>query len=302
MWLEYWGKTTDDYSAMRGPCGVGFHVPLKTEWQKLKTMMDSLSFTTWDDWRIKLHMPFSGKRGFNNAELSFQWVYWCYWMCMCGSGNPMQACHLNISSSQVSANYITSRADGLSIRPFKDVPVIPTSSRTTIYEWGTWWDWTNWYTPWIFWDQANWLISISSNWKTTDSSVWVTITDKNLWATTVYSDWNTLSQSNCWNYFQRWNNYWFAWSWSITTSQTQVDASWYWPWNCPCWWCPKWYRRGSESCGSCTGWAFRSGDRRLRAANLQNHHGTRLRASRVYTRLKRNLRWRHWCRGNHLRN
>ena len=231
MWLEYWGKTTDDYSAMRGPCGVGFHVPLKTEWQKLKTMMDSLSFTTWDDWRIKLHMPFSGKRAFNNAALSFQWVYWCYWTCISQSGSGSEACHLNISSSQVSANYITSRADGLSIRPFKDVPVIPTSSRTTIYEWGTWWDWTNWYTPWIFWDQTNWLISISSNWKTTDSSVWITIADKNLWATTVYSDWNTLSQSNCWNYFQRWNNYWFAWTWSITTSSTQVDASGYWPWN-----------------------------------------------------------------------
>jgi hypothetical protein len=60
---------------------------------------------------------------------------------------------------------------------------------------------------------------------------WVTIQDKNLGATVVYNDWDTLSQSNCWYYYQRWNNYGFDWSWSVTTSYTQVDASSYWPWN-----------------------------------------------------------------------
>ena len=32
--------------------------------------------------------------------------------------------------------------------------------------------------------------------------------------------------------YQRWNNYWFPSTWTISnTSSTQVDASTYWPWN-----------------------------------------------------------------------
>lgn len=55
--------------------------------------------------------------------------------------------------------------------------------------------------------------------------------DKNLWATTVYNSGDTLSQANCGNFYQRWNNYGFPWTWNVTTSSTQVDASSYWPWN-----------------------------------------------------------------------
>ena len=59
----------------------------------------------------------------------------------------------------------------------------------------------------------------------------ITIADKNLWATTVWNNWDTLSEANCWKYYQRWNNYWFPFTWSVTTSSTKVDASSYWPWN-----------------------------------------------------------------------
>lgn len=55
--------------------------------------------------------------------------------------------------------------------------------------------------------------------------------DKNLWATTVWNSGDTLSEANCWKYYQRWNNYWFPRTWTVTTSSTQVDASTYWPWN-----------------------------------------------------------------------
>jgi hypothetical protein len=87
-----------------------------------------------------------------------------------------------------------------------------------IYMWRTW--------PWIYHNSSLWLISIS--W---DGSTWITIADKNLWATNVYNDWDTLSESNCWKYYQRWNNYGFAWTWTIITSSTTVDTSTYWPWN-----------------------------------------------------------------------
>lgn len=71
-----------------------------------------------------------------------------------------------------------------------------------------------------------WLISLSSDWTT-----WTTIADKNIWATTVYNYWDTKTASNYWWFFQRWNCNMFPFSWSVTTSSTQVDTTGYWPGN-----------------------------------------------------------------------
>jgi hypothetical protein len=71
-----------------------------------------------------------------------------------------------------------------------------------------------------------WLISASSNWID-----WVTITDKNLWATTVYNQWDTMNESNCWKFYQRWNNYWFSFTWTPSRTSTKVNVSSYWPNN-----------------------------------------------------------------------
>jgi hypothetical protein len=81
-------------------------------------------------------------------------------------------------------------------------------------------------TPWIYHNSDLWLISLSSDWTT-----WLTIADKNLWATQVYNSWDTLSEANCGKYYQRWNSYWFAWTWSITTTSSTTSAWSYWPWN-----------------------------------------------------------------------
>ena len=77
-------------------------------------------------------------------------------------------------------------------------------------------------TAWIYWSSDLWLISLSTN-----GSTWTTIADKNLWATST-----DISSSNSYgNYYQRWNNYGFPTTWTVTTSATQVNASTYWPWN-----------------------------------------------------------------------
>lgn len=81
-------------------------------------------------------------------------------------------------------------------------------------------------TPWIYHNPDLWLISLSSNWTN-----WITIADKNLWATTVWSSWDTLDESNCGKFYQQWNNFGFPHTWPVTTSNTQVNASTYWPWN-----------------------------------------------------------------------
>ena len=78
---------------------------------------------------------------------------------------------------------------------------------------------------WVYWSSTDWLISIV--W---DNNI-LTISDKNLWATTAYNSWDTLSQSNCGYYYQRWNNYGFPWTGSVTTSLSQTNAGNYWPNN-----------------------------------------------------------------------
>ena len=78
----------------------------------------------------------------------------------------------------------------------------------------------------IYHNATLWLISMSSNW-----SSWITIADKNLWATTVRNYWDTDTAANAWTMYQRWNNYWFAWNATLTTTPNKQNVSWYWPSN-----------------------------------------------------------------------
>jgi len=212
-WITIWATHSD----MQWPAPDGFHVPLTTEWQWLKTIMDWLGLTTsWDDWRINLHMPFAGGRRYNSASPNDQGSIGRYWSSSpYVSGSTINARHIYLDSSSVFVDNNHFRVFGFSVRCFKDSFELPTSSWAVIN--GTLWS------AWIFWNQTEWLISI------TDWTTGYTIMDKNLWATTVYNNWDTLSEANCGKYYQWGNNYWFAWTWSITTSSTQVDASNYWP-------------------------------------------------------------------------
>ena len=214
MALKYWGKTISDYSAMQWPAPDGFHVPLITEWEWIKTIMDWLGLTTPDNWRINLHMPFVGSRN-NTSELYFQGSRGYYWSTSPFSTDKARCLYLDSNYALLTNN---GRISAYPVRCFKDSYEIPTSSWAVVQ--GTLWS------AWIFWNQTNGLISITSDWTT-----WYTIADKNLWATTVYNNWDTLTQANMWNMYQWWNNYWFPSTWSVTTSSTQVDASTYWPWN-----------------------------------------------------------------------
>lgn len=207
-----------DYSAMQWPAPSGFHVPSITEWQWLKTIMYWLSLPTWNNWKTNLHIPFAGFRNYSTADLKRQGSYGYYWSSSPDSSDSNNVRTFYLDSSYVNAGSDDLRADGLPVRCFKDSYVAPDSNWTVIA-------WTLW-SAWIFRNQTEWIISITSDW-----TAWYTIQDKNLWATIVYNDWDTLSEVNCGKYYQWGNNYWFAWTWSVTTSSTQVDASAYWPWN-----------------------------------------------------------------------
>lgn len=210
-WISIWNITKN---WRQWPSPDGFHVPSTTEWQGVKTIMNWLSLTTWNNWRINLHMPFAGRRGYYDGIVYGQGGNARYWSSSPRDGGPEYAWYLYFNSNNVNPSY-NNRAHGQSLRCFKDSYVAPDSTWTTVQ--GTLWS------AWIFWNQSEWLISI------TDGSTGYTMMDKNLWATTVYNDWDTLSEANCGKYYQWWNNYGFPWTGSVTTSSTQVDASAYWP-------------------------------------------------------------------------
>ena len=209
--------TYNDYSAMQWPAPEGFHIPSDTEWTAVKTVWTTLWgwSSDWTNFGIALKLPFAGKRRGSSASVASQGTDWSYW----SSIGDTTAKLTIISSSSINTGNSTSKWNCNSIRPFKDTPVTPTSSWTKLY-------WTSIESWWIFWNSTDWLISLSS-----DGSNWLTIADKNLWATTVWNSWDTLSEANCGWYFQWGNNYMFPFTWTVTTSSTQVDASNYWPWN-----------------------------------------------------------------------
>lgn len=222
---DLWWWVTDTLAARRWPCESWFHVPTKDDFDTLYNIMhqifwiDSIyllsqylylpidwQITTWWDsssnwtraaatsWWTLYNWSSISNRSFNSF-----WILWMTWY----------------ERYQTSTSY---RRQCSPIRPFKNEVVIPDNTWTCIYNW--------YYQPWIYHNASQWLISLSSDWIN-----WITMADKNLWATQVYNYWDTMSQTNCWKQYQRWNNYWFSFSWSVSTSKTQVNTSNYWPTN-----------------------------------------------------------------------
>lgn len=217
-----WWQTQYDYSAMQWPCSTWYHIPSQWEWQSLYNAWITMSAWTssWIiEWITYLKMPTTWVRTYSNASASQQTSQWRYWTYVPDQTENAYLMYFGGGSFNFAQS--THRANAVMIRPFKDTPVIPDITWTTLYDWS----WTAAW-AWIFYNSWLWLISISADWET-----WITIADKNLWATVVYNYLDTLDATNVWTYFQWWNNYWFAYTWTPTTSWTQVDASTYWPWN-----------------------------------------------------------------------
>lgn len=101
------------------------------------------------------------------------------------------------------------RGKWLPIRAFKNSPTIPDSSWTVVADKSSCAD-----GAWIFKNDDAWVISISS-----DGINWLSIASRDLW-------W--------WGFYQWWNNFEVPGSWGYCISDTQVDATWYWPWNYYC--------------------------------------------------------------------
>lgn len=224
-YVEWQTETIQSYSPwttesdMRWPCKSWFHVPTKEENIAVKDTLTALWIDTSTGACLKtyLKMPYAWARTNAAGVTNSQWSGGTYWSS--SSYWPNYAYYLSC------LNYVaisgSRRSIGCSIRPQKNVAVVPSSTWITLY------DGSSVATgAWIFHNPIDEIISISADWTN-----WITIADKNVWATQVYNDWDTLSEANCGKYFQHGNNHWFPFTGNITISSVKVDASWYWPWK-----------------------------------------------------------------------
>lgn len=229
MALKYWGKTIVNYEAMQWPSSAWYHISTSNDWTRAMDIWVSLWAwdNTWDHMSTYLKIPPTWLRT-NLAEFYWDGEMSVYLTPEIETDEDVPGRYFAKAFQFVfneeyglpneAGLWGASIADWCSIRPFKNIPVVPDSSWTVLYQW-TW-------NAWIFYSATLWIISLSS-----DGTNWISLSDKNLWASVVYNDWDTLSEANCWNLFQRWNNYWFLWQWNLSTTETQVDWSPYWPWN-----------------------------------------------------------------------
>ena len=214
-------------SDMKWPCPSGFHVPTQNELSSMVNTLSAFSMLSYINTETYYKLPpiryyvngqYSERRTNNgNYWSSVAYGVWSTWNTFKNAWSLVisHAYWWYVGVSDY-ANYYCNP-----IRPFKNTSVAPDSNWTILYDWSAIATGAG-----IFHNAAEWLISYSSDWTT-----WYTIADKNLWATQVWNYWDAMSQTNCWWVFQRWNNYMFPYGWPASLSATQVDASWYWPWN-----------------------------------------------------------------------
>jgi len=199
-----------NYSDMQWPCDSWFHVPTKDEWDSIY----NAGITDWawtstggGNFSTYLKLPLAWNRNSWTGNVQNQNSEWYYWASTNDSSDS--AYGMDFSSSNMWVWLSFRKPMWFPIRPFKDTPVTPD------------WTWTALYSDKIYHNSTLWLISVKNwNW-------WITIADKNLWATST----DITSSDSYGYYYQRWNNYWFPNSWSVTTSSTQVNAQNYWPNN-----------------------------------------------------------------------
>lgn len=205
MAIYLWTKTGGSWWA---------HIPTQNDWSDVKDIMQYLGKNTSVWYKSLLHMPQAWSRRYN-GNTQYQNSYGTY-----RSSTSYQSvsgtayCFLDNGSS-INVLWYSECATALTIRLFKDTYIEPDSTWTVL-------GWTLWSAG-IFYNSDLWVISLTNG-----SDKNITMLDKNEWATTVYNSWDTLSESNCWKYYQRWNYYWFPFTWTLPkTSTTRVDTTWY---------------------------------------------------------------------------
>lgn len=187
------------------PCPDGFHIGTKDEWQTLINALTAI--WAYDVNYIKAYLNIPDAYYLNRNNGSKNTSYWTvrFWTSTMDSNTVAWAWGIDQNPAFVFQE--DKPGNGFSIRPFKDNPVVPDSSRTLTYNW-------------IYWNSTLWLISIQNG------SDWITISDKNLWATNTWDNWL---------FYQFWNNSGYTYNASpYVTSKPTISSS-YWPGNYYTW-------------------------------------------------------------------
>lgn len=228
--IDVWDKVyyswyyTDNSSLNKWPCNTWYHIPTVIETASLWSMLKSMKLTSTTTLSNCLKEPVAlSWVGYYLSWASWDpitqyWPYW--WVC---ERYAYVAYRVRDNQNKIMDNY----KDAVQIRPFKNEPINPLiwDWTNTLKSWRSWIQNPSWI-KWVAYNSSLWLISISDNWY-----IRITIADKNVWATTVWTSWATESESNRWKCFQRWNNYWFPFSWATSKSTTRVTMSSYTPGN-----------------------------------------------------------------------
>lgn len=130
-----WWWTTDTYEARRWPCSSWYHIPSYTERGNLSTLLFTSLWLTknWLTLATYLKLP---PNWYISSEWwttpNWMWIYRHYW-----SSNNVNAWNaFGIYAKNDAANLIygSSKVQWEWIRPFKNEPVTPTSTRTILYQ------------------------------------------------------------------------------------------------------------------------------------------------------------------------
>ena len=211
-------ETIKDYSAMRGPCPEGFHIPLSSEWATTRGILVWLWISPSLNWPQLSYLKIPATWSYQYWGSLTRWnTVWQARCCDTYNGNWRSIYWFR------DADWSNSKKSNVMvIRPRKDVPVVPDNTWTTIFDWSSVASWA-----WIFWKEDQQIISLSSN-----GTNWITISDRNVWATKAWTEKNSAC---VWKVFQRWNNYWFTYNWDSSAptfpnrTSTKIDVSGYWP-------------------------------------------------------------------------
>ena len=189
------------------PCPNGFHIGTKDEWQTLITALTYLWAYNTSNIPAYLYIPkaYYLARSKGTKETKY-WI--CrFWTSTMTANNVAWVWWIDENNSLIFQE--DKPGNGFSIRPFKDNPVVPDNTWTTLVTNTKWW---------IYWSSTLWLISITAN----SWSYYITISDKNLWATNVLDNWL---------FYQFWNNTGYTYNATpYVTSKPTISSS-YWPGN-----------------------------------------------------------------------
>lgn len=125
---DLWWDVTDTLEARKWMCDEWFHIPSYDEWNSMDVLLDHIWTRTSDAYQNILKIPLTWLID-QDWHFYWGWIEWKY----CFSSEW----YFNFGNWYVNwcySDFSFWTCDGYSVRPFKNEPVVPTSSWTVMYQ------------------------------------------------------------------------------------------------------------------------------------------------------------------------